>query len=200
MKKDSNAIALFDFDGTITFTDTQADFIRFTTEQRVFYLGILRLAPILITAALGLYSRDRAKEKVLEYFFKGLSMTTFEKWAEFYAKEKLDRLVRPLARERFDWHRRQRHKIVVVSASLENWLRPWCELQGFDLLATRLEIDAGKITGKLQTQNCNGMEKVNRLRANYRLDEYQRIYAYGNSKGDKEMLELAHERYYRPFE
>ena len=157
------------------------------------------MVPILITTVLGLYARDKAKEKVFTYFFKGLAKTTFEERARAYAKEKLERLVRPLARKRLDWHCRQGHKIVVVSASFEDWLRPWCDSQGFELLATRLEIKEGRITGKLCARNCNGAEKVNRLKAAYRLEEYDRIYAYGNSKGDKEMLDLAHEQYYRPF-
>jgi phosphoserine phosphatase len=47
--------------------------------------------------------------------------------------------------------------------------------------------------------NCYGEEKVRRIRASYNLDEFNHIYAYGDSEGDKAMLDLAHEHDYKHF-
>lgn len=47
--------------------------------------------------------------------------------------------------------------------------------------------------------DCYGEEKVRSTRASYNLDEFDHIYAYGDSKGDNAMPDLAHERYYKHF-
>jgi HAD superfamily phosphoserine phosphatase-like hydrolase len=101
--------------------------------------------------------------------------------------------------ERIQWHKAQGHKVVIVSASIACWLKPGCDRNGLELIATKLEIKEGIVTGKLLTRNCYGIEKVNRVKEKYRLDDYETIYAYGDSRGDKELLELANESFYKPF-
>ena len=111
----------------------------------------------------------------------------------------IDKIVRPKAIEKINWHKNQGHKVVVVSASIECWLRPWCEKNGLELIATKLEIKDDIVTGKLLSKNCYGVEKVNRIKELYNIEKYDYIYAYGDSSGDKQMLELAHEKFYKPF-
>ena len=40
---------------------------------------------------------------------------------------------------------------------------------------------------------------MRRIKASYNLDEFNHIYAYGDSEGDKAMLDLAHEHDYKHF-
>ncbi|MEW6528158.1 MAG: haloacid dehalogenase-like hydrolase [Spirochaetota bacterium] len=61
----------------------------------------------------------------------------------------------------------------------------------------RLEVKYGLLTGKFFGKNCYGPQKVKRIKEIYNLYDYQKIYAYGDSKGDKEMLAIADERIYR---
>ena len=75
------------------------------------------------------------------------------------------------------WHQEQGHKVVVVSASMECWLKKWCEKYSIDLIATRLEIQDGKLTGKFATKNCYGPEKANRIKEVYDLSQFDYIYA-----------------------
>lgn len=70
---------------------------------------------------------------------------------------------------------------------------------GIVLIATKLEIRGSKLTGKFASQNCHCIEKVNRIKEIYDLDDYEYIYAYGDSSGDKELLALADESFYKPF-
>ena len=68
------------------------------------------------------------------------------------------------------------------------------------VVGTRIEVSGGKITGRFLTPNCYGPEKVQRVQA--LLTEprgHYHITAYGDSRGDKEMLQYADEGYYRPF-
>lgn len=192
-------LALFDFDGTITNKDTLIEFIKFVHGRKRLFLGLLHLSPILILYKLKLIPNYKAKEILFSYFFKGFSEDQFKKAATAYSLSQIDSIVKEKARQRLLWHKNNGHKIVIVSASIDCWLRPWCEKNGFDLIATKLEIKNGKLTGKFMTKNCYGPEKVNRIREVLDLSKFSKIYAYGDSKGDYEMLQLAQERFYRCF-
>ena len=87
----------------------------------------------------------------------------------------------------------------MVSSSISNYLKPWCDEMGFDLFSKELEVIDGKLTGKFSTPNCNGQEKVRRIKEKYDLLEYDEIHVFGNSKGDFSMLELGTHKYYKFF-
>ena len=76
---------------------------------------------------------------------------------------------------------------------MDLYLEPWAKLNHFDdLICSRLEIDGSqKITGKLKGLNCWGPEKSRRLLELLGPKENFVLYAYGNSRGDHEMLELS---------
>ena len=192
-------MVFFDFDGTITTSDSFIKFIRFVVGDIRFILGMTVLSPMLVAYKLRLIPNYTAKQAVLSYFFKGMSEAQFQSTARDYSLKNIDAILRPKAMAKIAWHKEQEHKIVVVSASIESWLKPWCNQHGLDLIATKLEIKEGIVTGKLLTKNCYGMEKVRRVKERYNLDDYDHIYAYGDSRGDKELLELADEGFYQPF-
>ncbi len=192
-------LALFDFDGTITKDDSLLKFIRFVVGDRRFLIGLVVLSPMLVLYKLKLIPNYKAKQYMLSWFFKGMRKVDFFEVAKKYSLTHIDKIVRLKAIERINWHKNQGHKLVVVSASIECWLRPWCEKNGLELIATKLEIKDDIVTGKLLSKNCYGVEKVNRIKELYDLENFDYIYAYGDSSGDKQMLELAHEKFYKPF-
>ena len=195
----SKKIVFFDFDGTITTDDSLLKFIRFVVGDRRFLLGLIVLSPMLVLYKLKLIPNYKAKQYMLSWFFKGMSKDDFLKVANEYSLVHIDKILRPKAIEKINWHKNQGHKVVVVSASIECWLRPWCEKNGLELIATKLEIKDDIVTGKLLSKNCYGVEKVNRIKEIYNLKDFEYIYSYGDSSGDKQMLELAHEKFYKPF-
>ena len=192
-------LALFDFDGTITKDDSLLKFIRFVVGDVRFVFGLVVLSPILVAYKLKLIPNYKAKQKMLSWFFKGMSKEAFFKVANEYSLVHIDKILRPKAMEKISWHKAQGHKVVIVSASIDCWLRPWCEKNGLELIATKLEIKDDIVTGKLLSKNCYGVEKVNRIKEIYNLKDFEYIYSYGDSSGDKQMLELAHEKFYKPF-
>jgi len=192
-------LALFDFDGTITKKDTLAGFIQFLVGKPAYYLGLFKLSPLLIAYSFKLVPNNVAKEKLISCFVGGMQEKKFKELAKEYAEKHIDAVTRDEAITRIKWHQKEGHKVVVVSASMECWLKAWCDKNSIELISTTLEIKSGKITGKFATRNCHGIEKVNRIKESYNLNEYKYIYAYGDSSGDKEMLELADESYYKPF-
>ncbi len=195
----SNRLALFDFDGTITKNDTLIKFIRFAVGDIKFIRGMIILSPMLTAYKTKLIPNYKAKEYMLSYFFKGMSEEKFKQIANEYSLRHINPILRPKAIERIAWHKERGDRVVIVSASIECWLKPWCDQNGLELIATKLEIKNGSITGKMKTKNCYGIEKANRVKKIYNLKEYDYIYAYGDSHGDKELLELANEKFYKPF-
>ncbi|MCW0450997.1 hypothetical protein NB721_000083 [Xanthomonas sacchari] len=52
-----------------------------------------------------------------------------------------------------------------------------------------------RLTGRYRHGDC-GPRKAALIRMQYDLNAYRRIYAYGDSREDRPMLALAHERWY----
>jgi len=194
-----NTLALLDFDGTITTNDSFIKFIRFVVGDAKFVCGMALLAPVLIAYKLKLIPNYKAKQMTFSYFFKGMSKENFLQIANEYSLEHIDAILRPQAIQKIQHHKDQGHKVVIVSASIEFWLKPWCSKHDLDLIATKLEIKDGVVTGKFLTKNCYGIEKMFRIKEVYNLEDYDYIYSYGDSRGDVEMLEIADMAYYKPF-
>lgn len=193
-------IAFFDFDGTITKRDTMLELAKFHIGVSGFTVGMLRISPWMVALKLKLITPTTAKEKFLQHFFGDLDCKEFDQICLAFSQQKLPSLIRKDAMEAINWHRSNNHKIVVVSASAENWIRYWCEASNLEYMATKMEVDDnGRITGKLKSVNCNGMEKVTRIKTMFDPGDYENIYAYGDSNGDKPMLSLATHPFYRKF-
>ncbi len=199
MSQTPKNIAFFDFDGTITKNDSLLGFLRFVLGDKKVFFGLFVLSPILMLHLLGLFPSYKAKKILLSYFFKNTEATKFWEIAREYSLNHIDKITRVSAIEKINWHKANGDTIVVVSSSLYCWLKPWCDKNGLDLIATKIEVKDGKITGNLLGQRCYGAEKVNRIRKFYDLQKFSKIYAYGDSKGDLEMLEIADYKFYKSF-
>jgi len=192
-------IAFFDFDGTITTKDTLLEFIKFSKGSFRFYLGFIINAPYLLAFKLGIITNQSAKEKILRFFFHDTPAGAFKKHCEDFSRSVLPKLIRPKAVDEIYKLKQNNIIIAVVSASPENWIEAWAKSLGLELIASRLEVSAGKLTGKILGKNCHGNEKVSRIREAYDLTDYFIVAAYGDTSGDKPMLELAKEAHYKPF-
>ena len=104
--------------------------------------------------------------------------------------------------------RDEAHAMAIVSASIDNWVRPFAEMylgqqhDGTDIvvLGTKVETDGnGRLTGRFATSNCYGAEKVRRIAEVWPSRDQYDVSAFGDSKGDKEMLAYADQAYFKPF-
>ena len=185
-------IAVFDFDGTLTTKDTLLEFIKFACGRRAFFWGFLLYSPILILMKLHLYTNWKAKEKIFSYFFKGMD---YERFCElgWNFSSTIDSFKKDAVVKKLEKHLKSGDTVYVISASIEEWVRPWCEKYKVSLvLGTMIDVDnQGIITGRFMSKNCYGQEKVNRLLEvePHRSDYF--LYAYGDSRGDKEMIDFA---------
>ncbi|MDZ4786214.1 MAG: HAD family hydrolase [bacterium] len=194
-----NNLVLFDFDGTITTKDSLKIFLIFYHGWFKVLIGLLVLSPILILYVLKIISNHSTKQILLQYFFKNEPVDAFNIKGKDFALQYLPKILRPDAIQRINHHLSKHETVVIVSASAENWIKPWSDQMGLSCIATKLEIKKNKITGRYSGNNCNGKEKVRRIKEKYNLSLFNAIIAYGDSRGDREMLALANESYYKVF-
>lgn len=192
-------IAFFDFDGTVTSHDTMLVFLRYLRGGPSYMLQMLLLLPVFAALKLGLLSNHRAKEIMLTRFIGGMKEQDLKQACDRFTQNVLPHIIRPAAFARIREHQQQQVEVVVVSAAPAYWVQAWCAGQNIRLIATRLEVKEGKLTGKIQGRNCHGEEKVARIREAFDLSQYSEIHAYGDTEGDKPMLALAHHAHYKPF-
>ncbi len=189
---------LFDFDGTVTKQDSMLEIFRYRNGELKYLLGFLIHLPFLIMMQLGFISTKRTKEKLLAFHFSGLSISQFNKYCKSFAEEVIPQIVRSNALEKIYEYQKSGDRVIVITASLENWVKPWTDQIGIELIGTRLKKESGLFDGKIG-ENCKGTEKVNRLKAYLDISTYDEIIAFGDTRGDKEMLGLAGKSYYRYF-
>ena len=198
-------IYAFDFDGTLTTKDTLLVFIRYACGFWLFALGFLRYSPLLVLMKLGLYPNWKVKQKVFSYFFKGMKLEVFDTLCQHHHLSHNHHLLRPQGIEAMNQAFSDGAEVIIVSASIDNWVKPFFENlsnqnnRSILILGTQIEVKDGLLTGRFLTKNCYGQEKVNRIMALYPHRENYHLTAYGDSRGDKELLAFADESHYKPF-
>ena len=154
-------VAAFDFDGTLTRRDTLIPFLVFVRGPWVVSAALLVCLPRLAGMALGGGSRQKAKEQLLRICLRGKSKQELAQAGEAFARQRLPRLMRPEALQRLQWHVSRGDTCVIVSASLDLYLSPWGDENGFQaVICSRLDFDQRDMaTGNLDGANCRGVEK-----------------------------------------
>ncbi|HXQ90692.1 MAG TPA: HAD-IB family hydrolase [Acidimicrobiales bacterium] len=206
-----DVVAAFDFDGTLTRGGSVWKFLSMLCgRDEVVSAGIVLLPKLVRAALFGGSAADEAKEALFVRTLAGRGVDDVAGRAAAFGVAHYHHRSRTKVRARLDWHRRQGHRIVLVSASPEYYVRAVGDELGVDgVVATRLEVDGhGRLTGRFEGGNCRGARKLAGLQQWMEassprgpVGEGTRdgappaptpyLWAYGNSAGDLEMLEAA---------
>lgn len=188
-------IALFDFDGTITNADMYSKFLHFSaTKKRALLAKIILLAFFLLYKA-GVIKAPKMRAIASFVAFYGRNIKEVLAAGDKYSVDIVPNFLRDIAIKKLNWHKDNGDKIVIVSASLDVYLKPWCAKNGFSLICSELEVYRGKFTGRYVNGDCSYANKPSLIRANFDLTQYKQIYAYGDTKEDLAMLSLADDAY-----
>ena len=208
-------IYCFDFDGTLTTSDTLLEFIKYAKGTSRFLMVFLMYSPLLVLMKLHLFPNWKAKQLIFAHLFAGMRIEKFDALCRGFAEES-QHLLRPKGITLVHEALVAGAKVFIVSASIDNWVRPFFLHRGITditVLGTQIEVIDGKITGRFKTNNCYGEEKVHRIcealtttttntygttSLSFDRTQYD-IEAYGDSRGDKEMLAFADKGHYKPF-
>lgn len=185
-------ISFFDLDGTLTRHNTFIGFARFSVGRVALFKALLRAFPSLFLWKLGFKSNSDAKERVFSLLYGGMEYSRFKDLGVAYATF-IEKDTRPEVIEVMRRHKHEGHRLLIVSASIGDWIRPWAMSEGIDeVIATEVEVDSsGLMTGRFRTRNCNGAEKVGRIKAELGDLCDCETWGYGDSSGDEAMLAFA---------
>jgi phosphatidylglycerophosphatase C len=195
---ENNCLYLFDFDGTITNKDTLFDFLQVSFPLKYKKIFI-KFIPLFILVRFKIFDPGKIKQRFISQFLKGKTRSEIKKLVQYYFECRKNTLIRPKALEYIRALSNEPNK-YVVTASLDLWVEPFAKYLGLRLISTEAEFINEVFTGKFATPNCNYEQKAVRIISEIQLAKFIKIFAFGDSKGDKNMLELATDPFFRYFE
>lgn len=172
---------IYDFDDTIYNGDTNRDIILYSFKKHPFKVikALKKTKKLERDYKRGLITFERVKEAMLSFLFEIDDLDGYiEKFVSSHMKN-----IKP-------WYlSRKSDYDIVISASYELWIIPFCKKLGIRyVLATKTDKE-GHIIGK----NCKGEEKVKRLAST--IPNAQIVTSYSDSESDLPILNLAKTAY-----
>lgn len=189
---------LFDFDGTLTYKDTMFLYLKYYNPF-LYRIVFLKHIPLFILLKLKLADAEKVKKSFVASILKGQEKSKIDEKAKRFFEKNFPEIFRENALDFINNIDRRHVDSYIVSASLDIWVRPFAEQLNLQLIATEAEFVDGFFTGNFITPNCNGIEKVNRVKHAILDKKYDKIIAFGDTSGDREMLNFAKESYFKFF-
>ena len=197
--KNRNFLSVFDFDGTLTRRDSFVPFLRYAFGKRVFARRLVKLVIPTLKCIGRRVTRDELKEVLIQTYMTGVDAKWVEKKASEFCEKYWTRLMRPSGLLAVATQVNSGAIVTICSASPAMVLKPFADKLGIRLIGTNLEIKDGILTGRISGHNCRGAQKVARLEAEYGPLASYHLRAWGDTRGDYEMLAAAQEPYWRHF-
>lgn len=189
---------LFDFDGTLTYKDTMFLYLKFYNSSK-FNLQFVKHIPLFLLLKLKLADAEKVKKSFISSILKGQTKTKIDKKSQLFYEQYFPEIFRENALEFIANIDRTKTDCYIVSASLDIWVQPFADHFKIPLLATKAEFVNDVFTGKFVGKNCNGPEKVHRIKNALGEKRYDKTIAFGDTSGDKEMMAWANESQFEFF-
>lgn len=200
----SRPIAAFDFDGTLLNGDCLLILHRLVRSPFGQLVDGVQLLPALLLWKSGLRSTAWFKQVFLRLLLtpamQTRSLEQRQQLLQHTLANTLWRHLRPEAVARLEWHRQKGHRVVIVSASPRCLLQPIADRLQTELIATETSDPTSGEPIRLTSANCKGPEKIERL-AQWLQEPLSNmeLHAYGDSRGDRELLQSAANPHWRSF-
>lgn len=189
---------LFDFDGTLTYKDTMFLYLKFYNSSK-FIFQFVKHIPLFILLKLKLANAEKVKKNFIASVLKGESRTKIEEQSQLFFEKYYPEIIRENALEFIKNIDREHTESYIVSASLDIWVKPFADRFKMKLLATQAEFKNDIFTGNFTGINCNGDEKVCRIEQAVHGKKFDKKIAFGDTSGDRPMLNWADEGHYQFF-
>ena len=151
--------AFFDLDYTLLDTSSGLIYLKEIIKQRrvpLWYVGYIGVA-----YQLKLLDFGQTHTQLMHYVGRQGRADTLRFFAAWVACHLLPRLT-PAGKAKIQWHKNQGHRVVIISASIEEIVKPVAEYLklGQDYLCTHLAVKNNHYTGNLEGPLCYGPGKV----------------------------------------
>ena len=196
--KEFKKLVVFDVDKTLIKKDSLI--ITAIHNRSLFFISFkfICLIPFYLLWICKILSTNKFKEKFLETFEickKINQINRNNNWLE----NLLIKEIRKEALERIEMHKQNGDFVILCTASPRMIVEPLAKFLNVKLICTEMHSYSNKWIPKIKGKNCNGNEKLNRLKQNLNLNNFSQIEVYGDSRGDKEILEAADIPHYKSF-
>lgn len=188
----------FDFDGTLTYKDTMFLYLKFYNPTK-FRVQFIKHTPLFVLLKLNLLDAEKVKKSFISSILKGETKSKIETKSQQFFEQYYPEIFRENALEFIKNIDHSQTDCYIVSASLDIWVKPFAEKFKMKLVATQAEFKNDIFTGNFVGNNCNGIEKVNRIKEVISSKKYDKTIAFGDTSGDKEMLDWANEGQFKFF-
>jgi HAD superfamily hydrolase (TIGR01490 family) len=189
---------LFDFDGTLTHKDTMFLYLKFYNPYR-YRISFLKHLPLFFLLKLKLADAENVKKSFISSILKGQTQVEIEAKTQLFFNHYYPSVMRKNALEFIQNIDRYHVESYLVTASLDIWVKPFAEKLNLKLIATKADFENHIFNGNFTSPNCNGKEKVNRIKNEIAGKHFDKIIAFGDTSGDQPMLKMADESYYQFF-
>ncbi len=189
---------LFDFDGTLTYKDTMFLFLKFYDSAK-FSVQFAKHIPLFVLVKLKLADAEKVKKSFISSILKGQSRKKIEEKSLAFFEENYPKIIRENVLDFIKNIDRENTESFLVTASLDIWVKPFAEKFKMTLVATKAEFKNDIFTGNFVGKNCNGKEKAARIKEEIGGRKFDKIIAFGDTSGDRQMLNFADESHFRFF-
>ncbi len=155
--------------------------------------------PLFFLLKANLLQAENVKKSFIASILKGETQDKIKRKAMEFFQKNYPKIFRENALSFIHNIDREKTTCYIVTASLDIWVKPFAEHFGMNLISTEAKFQDGIFTGEFVGKNCNGKEKVYRIKETIEKTKYDKIIAFGDSDGDKDMLAFANESFYRFF-
>jgi HAD superfamily hydrolase (TIGR01490 family) len=185
--------ALFDVDKTILARNSGRLFLQELYERgEIDAWTVLRNLAAYLSYKLNRLDIDRWAERALDAMI-GRSESELLARAEDFFEKRVRPMIYPEAQGRVQWHLEQGHLVALVTGSTRFVVEPLAMHLGVKhAVCTELEVENGRLTGRISPPICFGRGKVERLRQLIEREnvDLARSWCYTDSLSDLPLLEL----------
>jgi phosphatidylglycerophosphatase C len=188
-------VAVFDLDGTVTCRDTYLAYLMYVLRRRSRRLPYcFGLPAAVLQFKRGRLSNETLKCRFLAAILGGCSRPEIERHTAGFVEVCVTAMVKPAARARIARHRREGHRLVLASASLDVYATALGTRLGFDdVLCTRVAWVADAIGSSLAGPNLLGEAKLAAVKEALAIGEssHELTFAYSDHHTDLPLLLFA---------
>lgn len=191
-------LVLFDFDGTLTTRDSINEFLRFHIGAAGFLSIVVRNCIDILLYIVGLKNNTEIKRVILGRYLRGISNKKFHQKCVEFVHEGLPFILSTNALLALHAHIQRGDRVIITSASPEDWIYLWAKQYNVEVIATKLGRQKNTLTGEI-TFNNFGIEKVVAISQRIPNVKDYEVWVYTDSHSDDPLLSLADVQWYRSF-
>jgi len=189
-----NNIVFYDFDNTLYNGDSMYDFFIHVHGKPKFYMLFL----IFILKEVFLNNRilSPSKESFLNTMRADISPSVLKEHAVSFFRKNKNKINRT-AKKDIMTYKNKSYKTMILTASLDIWVKPFADFLKMELISTAYKIDDNN--NIIVLSNTKGERKTKEVKRIIKDGKYKEIVAYGDSKSDLCLKEVTTRFYYREY-